>query len=107
MELKQYQIILVNLDPTIGSEIKKTRPCVIISPDEMNKYLNTAIIAPMTSKSRDYPTRVKVHYNNKKGWIVIDQIRTIDKRRVIKTLDQLTRKDISEIKQTIRETLVD
>ena len=107
MELKQYQIILVNLDPTIGSEIKKTRPCVIISPDEMNKYLNTVIIAPMTSKSRDYPTRVKVHHNNKKGWIVIDQIRTIDKRRAIKILDELTRKEISEIKLTIRETLVD
>jgi mRNA interferase MazF len=107
MEIKQYQIILVNLDPTVGSEIKKTRPCVVISPNEMNKYLNTVIIAPMTSTSGNYPTRVKVDHNNKQGWIVIDQIRTIDKRRIIKTLDQLTEKEIAETKLTIRETLVD
>ena len=107
MEIKQYQIMLVNLDPAIGSEIKKTRPCVVISPNEMNKYLNTVIIAPMTSASRNYPTRVKVDHNNKQGWIVIDQIRTIDKRRIIKFLDQLTDKEIAETKLTIRETLVD
>jgi len=107
MEIKQYQIILVNLDPTLGSEIKKTRPCVVISPNEMNKFLNTVIIAPMTSTSRNYPTRVKVDHNNKQGWIVIDQIRTIDKRRIIKTLDQLTDKEIAETKLIIRETLVD
>ena len=99
--------MLVNLDPTIGSEIKKTRPCIVISPNEMNKYLNTVIIAPMTSASRNYPTRVKVDHNNKQGWIVIDQIRTIDKRRIIKFLDQLTDKEIAETKLTIRETLVD
>jgi len=99
--------MLVNLDPTIGSEIKKTRPCVVISPNEMNKYLNTVIIAPMTSASRNYPTRVKVDHNNKQGWIVIDQIRIIDKRRIIKFLDQLTDKEIAETKLTIRETLVD
>ena len=107
MEIKQYQIILVNLDPTVGSEIKKTRPCVVISPNEMNKYLNTVIIAPMTSASSNYPTRVKVDHNNKEGWVVIDQIRTIDKRRIIKILDQLTDKEIAETKLTIRETLVD
>ena len=107
MEIKQYQIILVNLDPTVGSEIKKTRPCVVISPNEMNKYLKTVIIAPMTSTSRNYPTRVKVDHNKKKGWIVIDQIRTIDKQRIIKILDQLTDKEIAETKLTIRETLVD
>ena len=99
--------MLVNLDPTIDSEIKKTRPCVVISPNEMNKYLNTVIIAPMTSASRNYPTRVKVDHNNKQGWIVIDQIRIIDKRRIIKFLDQLTDKEIAETKLTIRETLVD
>lgn len=107
MEIIQYQIILVNLDPTVGSEIKKTRPCLVISPNEMNKYLNTVIIAPMTSTSRNYPTRVKVDHNNKQGWIVIDQIRTIDKRRIIKILGQLTNKEIAETKLTIRETLVD
>jgi len=103
----QYNIVLVNLDPTVGSEIKKTRPCVIISPDEMNKYLNTIVIAPMTSQSKSYPTRVKVTHDNKKGWIVIDQIRTIDKQRIIKTLDKLTEKEIKDVKKIIRETYVD
>lgn len=107
MEIIQYNIVLVNLDPTVGSEIKKTRPCVIISPDEMNKYLNTIVIAPMTSQSKSYPTRVKVTHDNKKGWIVIDQIRTIDKQRIIKTLDKLTEKEIKDVKKIIRETYVD
>ena len=73
MDLKQYQIVLVNLDPTIGSEMKKTRPCVILSPNEMNKYLQTIVIAPMTSNSKSYPTRVPVKHNKTKGWIVLDQ----------------------------------
>ena len=107
MDLKQYQIILVNLDPTIGSEIKKTRPCVIISPDEMNKHLRTIIIAPMTTQSKPYPTRIKVRHNEKIGWVVIDQIRTIDKQRVIKILGDLTEKEISNIKMIIRETFVE
>ncbi len=107
MELTQYQIVLVNLDPTIGSEIKKTRPCVIISPDEMNKYLQTVIIAPMTSQSKRYPTRIEVKHNNKKGWIVLDQIRTIDKQRILKVLDKLTSKEILKLKLTIKETFVD
>lgn len=107
MDLVQYQIILVNLDPTIGSEIKKTRPCVIISPDEMNKYLRTIIIAPMTTKSRAYPTRVKVKHIKKTGWIVIDQLRTIDKQRIIKILGSLTPSEIANTKRVIRETLVD
>ena len=107
MELKQYQIILVNLEPTIGSEIKKTRPCVIISPDEMNKYLQTVTIAPMTSQSKPYPTRIEVKHNSKKGWIVLDQIRTIDKQRILKVLDKLTSKEILKLKLTIKETFVD
>lgn len=107
MELKQYQIILVNLDPTIGSEIKKTRPCVIISPDELNKYLQTIIVAPMTSQSRNYPTRIEVKHDNKKGWVVLDLIRTIDKLRIIKILDVLSEKEINQVKMTIKELLVD
>ena len=107
MELKQYQIVLVNLDPTIGSEIKKTRPCVIISPDEMNAYLNTIIVAPMTTKSKQYPTRIKVRHKNQAGWIVIDQIRTIDKQRVIRILDSLTQVEIKKVKETIKETFYD
>ncbi len=83
MELEQYQIVLVNLDPTIGSEIKKTRPCVIISPNEMNNYLRTIIVAPMTTTSRKYPTRIEVKHERKIGWIVVDQVRTIDKQRII------------------------
>ncbi len=107
MELKQYQIILVNLDPTVGSEIKKTRPCVIISPDELNQYLQPIIVAPMTSQSRNYPTRIEVKHDNKKGWVVLDQIRTIDKLRIIKILDVLSEKEINQVKMTIKELLVD
>jgi len=107
MDLKQYQIVLVNLDPTVGSEIKKTRLCVIISPNEMNKYLNTVIIAPMTTESKKYPTRIEVKYDSKKGWIVLDQIRTVDKQRIFKALDSLTNKEIEKVKMTIKELLVD
>ena len=100
----QYSIVLVNLDPTIGSEIKKTRPCVIISPNEMNFNINTVIIAPMTSKSRNYPTRIKIYDNS---FIVLDQIRTIDKQRIIKKLGELDIEAILQIKQIIKEMLVD
>ncbi len=107
MVLKQYQIVLVNLDPTIGSEMKKTRPCVIISPDEINRHLQSVVIAPMTSTSKPYPTRVLVKHNKQKGWVVLDQIRTIDRRRVIKVFDSLTEKEINNVKATIQETYVD
>ncbi|HAG16658.1 MAG TPA: growth inhibitor PemK [Bacteroidales bacterium] len=107
MELTQYSVVLVNLDPTIGSEIKKTRPCVIISPDEMNRHLQTLIIAPMTSQSKSYPTRIEVKHNQKIGWIVLDQIRTIDKQRVLKSLDKLTGREIAKVKLIIKETFVD
>jgi mRNA interferase MazF len=107
MEVKQYQIVLVNLDPTLGSEIQKTRPCVIVSPNEMNDNLQTVVIAPMTSTSRKYPTRVKVKHNSQEAWIVIDQIRTIDKIRIVKVFSSLTEKEIQECKRVIRETFVD
>jgi mRNA interferase MazF len=107
MGLNQYNIILVNLDPTIGSEINKTRPCVIISPDEINDNLRNITIAPMTTKNYNYPTRVKVSHNTQIGWVVIDQIRTIDKRRVIKKLGQLKPSEIIECKKVIKETFVD
>jgi len=107
MDLKQYQIVLVNLDPTIGSEIKKTRPCVIISPDEMNKFLRTIIVAPMTTTSRKYPTRIEVKHDRKIGWIVVDQIRTIDKQRIIRVLGKLSQPEIKELKSVIKETFVD
>lgn len=107
MVLKQYQVVLVNLDPTIGSEMKKTRPCVIISPDEMNMHLQTIVIAPITSNSKPYPTRVEVKSNKIKSWVVIDQLRTIDRKRVVKVFQTLTEKEINKIKAVIRETYVD
>lgn len=106
-KLSQYQVVIVNLDPTIGSEIRKTRPCVIISPDEMNRPLRTVIIAPITSKSKNYPTRIKINFQGNENWVVIDQVRTIDKRRITKSLAKLSKNEISEIKRVIKETLVD
>jgi len=103
MNYNQYEIVLVNLDPTIGSEIQKTRPCLIISPKEMN-YSNV-IVAPMTSKDKDYPTRVKL---KKDSFVVLDQIRTVSIKRVLKKLDiKITSKQVSEIKNIIKIMLVD
>ncbi len=107
MEVMQYQIVLVNLDPTIGSEIKKSRPCVVISPDEMNKYLRTIVIAPMTTTSKKYPTRVEIKHDNKIGWIVLDQIRTVDKQRILKELGRLTKPEIKEVKSILLETYIE
>ncbi|MDA0195969.1 MAG: type II toxin-antitoxin system PemK/MazF family toxin [Bacteroidetes bacterium] len=107
MELDQYRIIMVNLDPTIGSEIRKIRPCVIISPNELNFNIKTITVAPMTTKSHAYPTRVQVHHNKQNGWIVLDQIRTIDKQRVIKSYGKLSVKETEEVKRVIRETFVE
>ncbi|MDY0183040.1 MAG: type II toxin-antitoxin system PemK/MazF family toxin [Proteiniphilum sp.] len=105
--MNQYDIVLVNLDPTVGSEIQKTRPCVIVSPNEINHNLQTLVVSPMTTSSRKYPTRVEVKHNGKTGWIAIDQIRTIDKVRVIKTLGTLNKSEILEVKSVIKETFVD
>jgi mRNA interferase MazF len=103
----QYDVYLINLDPTIGSEIKKTRPCVVISPDEMNRHLSTVMIAPLTTKSHDYPSRISTHFKRKAGWIVLDQIRTVDKRRLVKRLGAIDETAIQETKSVIREMLVD
>lgn len=107
MEIIQYQIVLVNLDPTIGSEMKKTRPCVVISPDEMNQYIKTIVIAPMTSSSKPYPMRLEIKNNKTKGWVVLDQIRNIDSKRIVKTFDLLTEKEIARVKAVIHETYVE
>ena len=107
MEISQYDVFLVVLDPAIGHEIKKSRPCVIVSPDEMNKYTSTLIIAPMTTMSHPYPTRVFVRFGGKDGWVVLDQIRTIDKRRLVKKLGKIDDKTIQQIKSVLKETLVD
>lgn len=107
MEIGQYHIVLVNLDPTQGSEINKTRPCVILSPNEMNKYLRTVVIAPMTSSNKSYPTRVVVTHNKIHGQVVLDQIRTIDKLRIIRILGALTHEEIQHCKRVIQQTYVD
>ena len=107
MAVDQYDIVLVNLDPTIGSEIKKIRPCVVISPNEMNHSISTIIIAPMTTSNRAYPTRVKIKHDNKEGYIVLDQIRTIDRKRIIKKFEALKPKEILKVKLVIKEMLVD
>lgn len=89
MVVKRFEVYLVNLDPTLGSEIQKTRPCLVVSPDEMNRHIATVIVAPMTTQSRIYPTRVPCRFQGKEGQIVLDQLRTVDKIRLVKRLDRL------------------
>jgi len=86
MVIRRFEVYLVNLDPTLGSEIQKSRPCLVISPDEMNAHIATVIIAPMTTRGRDYPSRVSCRFQGKDGQIVLDQIRTVDKSRLVKRL---------------------
>jgi mRNA interferase MazF len=102
MSLQQFQVYLVRLDPTIGTEIQKTRPCVIISPNEMNGFLQTVIIAPLTTKTRDYPTRVNCFFENKLAQVVLDQIRTVDRQRLIKPLGFVNRKTQRLILETLQ-----
>ncbi len=107
MEISQYRIYLVNLDPTVGHEIRKTRPCLVVSPDEMNRHLKTVMIAPMTTKSHEYPSRVTLRFEGKQAWIVLDQIRTVDRERLVKELGKLDLRHIRKVKDVIREMLVD
>ncbi|QEN06358.1 type II toxin-antitoxin system PemK/MazF family toxin [Thiospirochaeta perfilievii] len=107
MVINQYDILLVNLDHTVGHEIQKTRPCVVISPDEMNHSIKTVIISPMTTKSHNYPTRISITFEKKDGWVVLDQIRTIDKKRVIKKIGKLKKSDIVSIKSVLNEMLIE
>lgn len=106
MVIKQYDVFLISLDPSIGHEIKKSRPCIVISPNEMNNNIATVIIAPLTTKSHQYPTRVPVRFRRKDGWVALDQIRTVDKRRLIKDLGRIDTKTIQEIKSVLQEMLV-
>ncbi len=104
MVVNRFDVFLVNLDPTVGSEIKKTRPCLVISPDEMNRHIRTIIIAPMTTAGKDYPTRVSCTFRNKLGKVVLDQIRTIDKIRLIKkigTIDPDTQSEVISVLQRL------
>ena len=105
--VNQYDIVLINLDPTIGHEIKKIRPCLVISPNEMNNSIQTIIIAPMTTKSHQYPTRIPTVFEKKNGWIVLDQIRTVDRKRIIKRLGKINKKEITTVKNILQEMLVE
>lgn len=100
--VKRFEVYLIALDPTKGSEIKKTRPCVVISPNEMHG-LNTVIIAPMTSTCKLYPTRIPVHFNKKDGYIVLDQIRTVDKSRLVKLLGSIDLKTSNDVLKLLQE----
>ena len=97
MVVNRFDVYLINLDPTVDSEIKKIRPCLIISPDEMNRHICTVIVAPMTTAGKEYPTRISCKFKKKKGQIVIDQIRTIDKSRLIKRLGTIDPKTQLEV----------
>ncbi|MDZ7667726.1 MAG: type II toxin-antitoxin system PemK/MazF family toxin [Desulfotignum sp.] len=102
--VKRFDVYLVNLDPTIGSEIQKTRPCLVISPDEMNRNIRTVIITPMTSAKKEYPTRVSCSFRKKQGQIVIDQLRTVDKARLIQklgTIDSKAQLDVISVLQRL------
>ncbi len=103
MGISRFDILLVSLDPSQGFEIKKTRPCVVISPDEMNKYLKTIIVAPITSTLREYPTRINISFDNKEGNIALDQLRTIDKSRILQTLGVLDAKTTLLLLETLRK----
>ena len=106
MKYTQYEIVVVNLDPTIGSEIKKKRPCLIVSPDEINHNLLTVTVCPITSQSKSYPTRIEFDLEGQTNWIVIDQIRTIDKSRITKTIGLIGEKTIRQVKSVIKEMFV-
>ena len=103
MVVRRFEVYLVSLDPTMGSEIRKTRPCLIISPDEMNRYIATVIVAPMTTKGKDYPTRVSCTFKGKRGQVVLDQIRTVDKSRLVQKLGVISQEAQSNVLSIIAE----
>ena len=103
MVVRRFEVYLVSLDPTLGSEIRKTRPCLIISPDEMNRYIATVIVAPMTTKGKDYPTRVSCTFKGKRGQVVLDQIRTVDKSRLVQKLGVISQEAQSNVMSILAE----
>lgn len=100
---RRFEVYLIKLDPTTGSEIKKTRPCVIISPDEMNEHIATVIVAPMTTKGRAYPTRVPCRFRGKQGQVVLDQIRTVDKVRLTRRLGKIDKETQTNVLSVLGE----
>jgi mRNA interferase MazF len=101
--VKRFDVFVVSLDPTVGSEIQKSRPCLIISPDEMNRHIQTVIIAPMTTRGRKYPTRIACEFQRKQGQIVLDQIRTVDKARLLRKLGRLANQTQIEVLSVLQE----
>ncbi|MBC8508373.1 MAG: type II toxin-antitoxin system PemK/MazF family toxin [Chloroflexi bacterium] len=103
MVVERFDVFMVNLDPTVGSEIKKTRPCLVISPNEMNRWIKTVIVAPMTTKGRQYPTRVETRFDGKTGQIVLDQIRTVDKSRLYRKLGRIVEAEQCGVLDTLAD----
>jgi mRNA interferase MazF len=103
MVVARFDVYLVNLDPTVGREIRKARPCLVVSPDEMNRFIATVIIAPMTTRGRDYPTRVACTFKGKHGQVVLDQVRTIDKMRLVKKLGRIGKETQAEVLSVLAE----
>src|SRR5262245_9527965 len=103
MAINRFEVYLVNLDPTVGSEIQKTRPCLVVSPDEMNRHIQTVIVAPMTTRGQAYPTRVKCRFKGKDGQVVLDQIRTVDRVRLIKKLGRLDSRTAARVLEVLQE----
>ena len=103
MAVSRFEVYLVNLDPTLGTEIRKTRPCVVVSPDEMNRHIRTVIVAPMTTKGRLYPTRVRCRFGGKTGQIVLDQIRAVDIARLVRRLGRIDRRTSEAVVALLQE----
>ena len=103
MAINRFEVYLVNLDPTIGSEIRKTRPCLVVSPDEINHHIRTVIVAPMTTKGQVYPTRVACRFGGKSGQVVLDQIRTLDQTRLTKRLGRVDAKTSVQVLEVLQE----
>jgi mRNA interferase MazF len=103
MVVRRFDVFLINLDPTLGGEIRKTRPCLVISPDEMNRYISTVIVAPMTTKGRDYPTRIPCHFKGKQGQVALDQIRAVDKVRLVQKLGRIDKRIQEKVLSVLAE----
>jgi mRNA interferase MazF len=103
MVIKRFDVYLVTLDPTVGSEIRKTRPALIVSPDEMNRHIRTVIIAPLTTRGRGYPTRVPCRFQGKAGQVVLDQLRAVDRARLVKKLGRLSRRASQQVLDVLQE----
>ena len=103
MAINRFEVYLINLDPTLGSEIKKTRPCLVVSPDEINHNIRTVIVAPLTTKGQPYPTRVRCRFKGKIGQVVLDQVRAVDRSRLIKKLGSIDGKTAAVVLDVLRE----